>query len=232
MWFIRINMTDRKYQVTKAPEKYKLLAGRGLTSNLVADEVPPLCHPLGPNNKLVFSPGFTTGTTAPTSSRISVGGKSPLTGGIKEANAGTSWAAHLASMQIKALIVEGQPKEKDKYWGALLTWDKEEGKPKIEWFEADKYTKQDVYKVFPEIYSKFEDRRISVCGTGVAGELGYSNSGIVFSDMSDRPSRYAGRGGLGAVMASKGLNSLSSTARMPPGWKLLTRRFLKLAARK
>ncbi|MGD8904742.1 MAG: aldehyde ferredoxin oxidoreductase N-terminal domain-containing protein, partial [Anaerolineae bacterium] len=82
---LRVNMTDRSYTIEDLPEKYKLLAGRGLTSTIIHDEVDPLCHPLGPNNKLILSPGFVTGTSAPTSARISVGAKSPLTGGIKEA---------------------------------------------------------------------------------------------------------------------------------------------------
>src|SRR4030043_73257 len=115
MWILRLNMTDRSYRLEEVPEAYKNLGGRGLTSNLVADEVPPLAHPLGPNNKLVFAPGLVTGTSAPTSARVSAGGKSPLTGGIKEANAGTSWAQDVANMHVKAIVVEGQPKEKGKW---------------------------------------------------------------------------------------------------------------------
>lgn len=58
---------------------------------IVANEVRPTCHPLGPNNKLVFAPGLLTGTMAPNTGRLSVGAKSPLTGTIKESNArGTS----------------------------------------------------------------------------------------------------------------------------------------------
>ena len=91
-------MTDQSYALEDVPEDYKYLAGRALTSTLVADEVPPLSHPLGPNNKLVFSPGIVTGTPAPTSARISVGAKSPLTGGIKESNAGSAWGADLADL--------------------------------------------------------------------------------------------------------------------------------------
>ena len=75
MWIIRVNMTDQTWKLEEIPEKYRYLAGRAMTSTLVADEVPPLCHPLGPHNKLVFSPGITTGTPAPTSARISVGAK-------------------------------------------------------------------------------------------------------------------------------------------------------------
>ncbi len=201
---LRINMTDRTYRVEDVPEAYKHLAGRGMTSSIVADEVPPLCHPLGPNNKLVFSPGLVTGTAAPTSARLSVGGKSPLTGGIKEANAGTSWARDLVVMQVKAIVVEGQPKEKGKFWGVNLTWDRAAGKPKLEFFDATEYAGKDLYKVFPQVYERFGDK-VSIAGCGAAGEHGYGNSGVVFNDESKRPSRYAGRGGMGAVMGSKGL---------------------------
>jgi aldehyde:ferredoxin oxidoreductase len=204
MWILRINMTDRSTRLEEVPATYKNLGGRGMTSTIVHDEVPPLCHPLGPNNKLVFAPGIVTGTAAPTSARISVGAKSPLTGGIKESNAGSAWPQHLALMRIKALVVEGQPDEKGKYWMAHLTWDTNAGKPKVEFFPADEYKGKDLYEVFPKVFERF-GAAIAIAGFGVAGECGYANSGIVFNDLAKRPSRYSGRGGLGAVMASKGL---------------------------
>lgn len=213
MYLVRVNMTDRTYQVTEVPEKYKYLAGRALTSNIVADEVPPLAHPLGPNNKLVFSAGFVTGTSAPTAARISVGGKSPLTGGIKEANAGSSWGADLANMQIRGLIIEGQPNEKDRFWGLHITWD---GKPKVEFFDATPYTKQPLSLVYPPIYEKFGER-VSICSVGAAAEYAYGNSGVCFNDQSKRPTRYAGRGGLGAVMASKGVKFIVLDRQGAPG---------------
>ena len=146
MWFIRVNMTDSSYKVEGVPAAYKNLGGRGLTSTLVADEVPPMCHPLGPNNKLVFAPGIVTGTSAATSARLSVGAKSPLTGGIKESNAGSSWAADLAVMQVKALIIEGQPKEKGKFAGLNITWDVAASKPKVEFFDATEYAGKDLFE--------------------------------------------------------------------------------------
>jgi aldehyde:ferredoxin oxidoreductase len=209
-------MTDAKVTIEQAPESYKFLAGRGLTSSLIADEVPPRSHALGPNNKLVFSPGLVTGTTAPTSARLSVGGKSPLTEGIKEANAGTPFARDLARMQIQALVIEGQPKQKDTTNGVLLTWDAAAGRPKVEFFEAMAYAGKDLYEVYPKLYERF-GKDISVAGCGVAGEFGYGNSGIAFNDMNNRPSRYAGRGGLGAVMASKGLKFIVIDDRGAPG---------------
>ena len=131
MWFVRVNMTDLSYKVEEVPEAYKHLGGRGLTSYVVADEVPPLAHPLGPNNKLVLAPGIVPGTAASTSARLSCGAKSPLTGGIKESNAGSSFAADMAVLGIKALIIEGQPEKNGQYAGLDITWDEAAGKPKI-----------------------------------------------------------------------------------------------------
>lgn len=229
MWILRINMTNRTYQLEDAPERYKLLGGRGLTSAIVSEEVDPQCHPLGPNNKLVFAPGIVTGTIAPTSARLSVGGKSPLTGGIKEANAGTGMAPALAKMRIKALILEGMPAEADKYWMASLTWDGD--KPKLEFMPADEYRGRDLYEVYPEVFARF-GKRAEIAGIGTAGEFGYPDSGIAFNDMKKNPTRYAGRGGLGAVMGSKGLKFLAVDPTGAPGVVVANEELLKAGAKK
>jgi len=215
MWILRINMTDRSYRFEDVPEAYKLLGGRGLTSTIVHDEVPPLCHPLGPNNNLVFAPGIVTGTAASTSARISVGAKSPLTNGIKESNAGSGWSQALAVMRIKALVIVGQPEEKGKFWTLSLSWDEAEGKPKVEFLPADEYLGQDLYDVYPKLFERFG--KVNIAGIGVAGEFLYSNSGLAFDDLAGRPSRYAGRGGLGTVMGSKGLKFIVLNRKGGPG---------------
>ncbi len=216
MKILRLNMTDRTHRLEEIPSSYQNMGGRGVTSALIAAEVPPLAHPLGPNNKVVFAPGILTGTAAPTSARLSVGAKSPLTGGIKESNAGSSWANDLASMQVKALIVEGQPKEKDKFWGAHLTWDAKTSKPKVELFDATEYANKNLYDVFPKLYERFGEK-VSIAGCGVAGERGYCNAGVVFNDLAKRPSRYSGRGGLGSVMGSKKLKFIVLNGAGSPG---------------
>jgi Aldehyde:ferredoxin oxidoreductase len=188
MWILRINTSNLSYELEEVPEKYKLLYGRALTSQMVYDEVPPLCHPLGPNNKLIFSAGMVTGTVSPTSARISVGGKSPLTGGIKEANAGTAWGPDLAKLRIRALVLEGQPLDTKTYAGALIKWDGE--KPVVEFFDATEYTGKDVYDIYPSLFERWGPK-VSIASMGVVSEMGYSNSGIVFNDMHNRPSRYA-----------------------------------------
>jgi aldehyde:ferredoxin oxidoreductase len=216
MWIVRVNMTDQSYKIEPVPEDYKYLAGRAMTSTLVADEVLPLCHPLGPNNKLVFSPGIVTGTPAPTSARISVGAKSPLTGGIKESNAGSSWGADLADLQIRALVLEGQPQKNGKYWGLFVTYDENAARPKIEFFDATEFTAKPLTEVFPNIYQKFGEK-VSISGVGMAGERGYANSGLVFNDEARRATRYAGRGGLGSVLASKRVKFIITDRKNSPG---------------
>jgi len=195
--FLRINMTSRTAAFEPVPDKYKGRAGRWLTSSIVHDEVSAACHPLGPSNKLVFSPGIVTGTASPTSSRISVGGKSPLTGGIKEANAGTGFGRRLARLGIRAIIIEGQA---DGFW--LLKIDKTGATIEA----ADSWIGEKLSEVYPSVFDRFDGvEAVDICSIGVAGECRMPSAGICFNDQAGRPSRYAGRGGLGAVMGSKGL---------------------------
>lgn len=206
---LRVNMTDRTVKYEDVPEKYRHLGGRGLTSTIIYDEVDPLCHPLGPNNKLVFAPGIITGTNAPTSGRVSVGGKSPLTGGIKESNAGSSWPQSVAKLGIKAIIVEGYPKDGG-WWGLHIT------KDGATFFPADEYAGRSLYEVYPLLFERF-GKKVDICSIGVAGEMKMAMAGVCFNDAHGRPSRYSGRGGLGAVMGSKGLKFIIVDPTDAPG---------------
>lgn len=86
---LRINTRTKTFKFEPLAESpYAGLGGRALTSRMVLKEVPPLCHPLGVDNKLIAAAGLLTGTIAANSGRLSVGAKSPLTKGIKESNAG------------------------------------------------------------------------------------------------------------------------------------------------
>ncbi len=195
-------MKNLKITSEEVPEDYKELGGRALTSQIIADEVPPKAHPLGPKNKLILAPGIVTGTGSPNSGRISAGGKSPLTGGIKESNAGTPFARSLARNGIKALIVEGKPKE-DKYYILKI------GNGEAEIFDAKQWVGEGLYNAYEELRYEFGED-IEIAGAGIAAELGASNAGISYTDPEGMSSRYSGRGGLGAVMATRGLKFIVS----------------------
>ena len=207
---LRVDMSKLSAEYEEVPDKYTLLAGRGLTSSMVADEVPPTAHPLGPNNKVVLAPGFVTGSSAPSSARLSVGGKSPLTGGIKEANAGTGLGQKLARLGIKAVVVQGMPRQEGQYWGLHLT------KNGASFFPADNYAGKGLYETYPQVFERFGNK-VDIMAIGPAGEFKMASAGVCFNDQQGRPSRYAGRGGLGAVLGSKGLKFIVVDGAGAPG---------------
>ncbi len=211
---LRVNMTNLTAKFEDVPEKYCELGGRGLTSAVTCDEVPPGCHPLGPNNKVTFAPGIVTATGAPTAGRLSVGAKSPLTGGIKEANAGGMGADKMARLGLKAIIVEGQPKEKGKFWVLKVDKDGAELIPA----EAG-WVGNGLYEAYHKMFDHF-GQNVAIIATGLAGEKLMSMAGVCVNDPERRPSRYAGRGGLGAVMGSKGLKAIIVDDKGGPGVQL------------
>lgn len=199
--FIRIDMTTKNVSIQEVPEKYAGLGGRALTSNFVNDEVKPTCHALGKNNKLIFAPGLLSGTTAPNSGRISVGAKSPLTGTIKESNAGGTFSQKMAKMGIKALVVEGMPKE-DKFYVIKIDM---EGVT-IDEAPAEILGGCGNYKAIEVLSKKYGDK-VGIAIAGPAGEYRLPAANISFKDPEGNI-RSAGRGGLGAVMGSKKVKAI------------------------
>jgi len=195
-------MGDLSHTFEAVPDKYKHLGGRALTSAIVFDEVDPTCHPLGPYNKFVVAPGILTGTNAPSSGRLSVGGKSPLTNGIKEANAGGLTAQKLARIGIKALILEGQPKDTSTWYNIVLS------KDKCEIVNANQYAGMGLYELITKIWDKYPTKP-GIFGCGIAGQKRMKMAGIFGNNVENSdPGRYAGRGGLGAVLGSKQVISI------------------------
>jgi len=176
---------------------YAGLGGRAMTSGIVSKEVPPLCHPLGANNKLVIAPGLLSGTAAAMSGRISVGCKSPLTGGIKEANAGGQASQVMARLGYAAIVLEGKPKD-DTLYKILINKDGVS-------IEADNSLKMlGNYDLVDKIKGEYGEK-VAVMSIGPAGEMKMAAASIACTDMELRPTRHAGRGGVGAVMGAKGV---------------------------
>jgi aldehyde:ferredoxin oxidoreductase len=201
MKIIRVNMNKKTIRSEDVPQDYAGLGGRGLTSIIVNTEVPPKCDPLGPENKLIFAPGLLSGTPLVNTSRISIGAKSPLTGTIKESNAGGTAAAALGSLGITAIIIEGQAPKGE------LSYLRIDEKGDISIVSAKEYKGMRTYKLVEKILEKY-GKRTSVLCIGPAGESGLSAASIQSSDIEGRPARAAGRGGLGAVMGAKGLKAV------------------------
>ena len=197
---IRVNMTELSTSSEEIPSDYQGLGGRGLTSTIINKEVDPICSPIGPNNKLVFAPGLLGGTNCANSGRISVGGKSPLTGGIKEANSGGQAGGYFSKLGIAALVIEGMPKE-DKLYKLFI------GKDKCEITEADELKGLGNYATVERLKDEY-GLDMGYISIGQAGEMKLASASVAFTDRELRPARHAGRGGLGAVMGSKGLKAI------------------------
>ena len=185
---------------TDALGDYAGLGGRAMTSMVVGKEVPPMCHPLGEDNKLVFAPGMLSGSAAAISGRLSVGCKSPLTGGIKEANAGGQAAQVMGRLGIAAIILEGKPADAA-LWKIIIDNDG----VKIE--SADDLKGLGNYAAVEKLAAQYGEK-VAMITIGQAGEMKMSAASIAVTDMEQRPTRHAGRGGVGAVMGAKGVKAI------------------------
>jgi aldehyde:ferredoxin oxidoreductase len=199
---LRINMgaAGGPQQSTEPAGEYTALGGRATTSMIVGKEVPPDCHPLGGENKLVIAPGMLSGTAAAMSGRLSVGCKSPLTGGIKESNAGGQAAQVLARLGYAAIIIEGQPAGDDLYKIYI-------NKDKVDITVDNSLKMLDNYPLIDKLRIEYGDK-VAYMSIGSAGERKFAAASIACTDMELRPTRHCGRGGVGAVMGSKQIKAI------------------------
>jgi len=199
---LRVNMSTLTVTEEPYPTEWAALGGRALSAKILLKEVEPTCDPLGPGNKLIFAPGCLAGSTAPTSGRISVGAKSPLTRGIKEANSGGQAGQKLMRLGYRAVIVEGQPADPAKRYklfvakdGARLT-------------ECPDLKGLRTYATAAALAGD-AGKRAAFIICGPAGEAKLTGASVAVTDEDNRyPTRHAARGGLGAVMGSKGLKAV------------------------
>ena len=217
---LNVDLTHGK--VTREPlsADLELLGGHGLTSAIVDREVNAEADPLGPENVVVYAAGIFAGTVVPNGGRLSVGGKSPLTGGIKEANSGGSAARALAELGLRAVKVTGQADDL-----SVLVITADGGKlvlaPELEGLGS--------FDTVDRLWKQYGDKVSLIC-TGPAGEMG-SKAAAVLVTTSDHHMRAAARGGLGAVMGSKKLKALVIDGAGGPGVTVADPAALKAASK-
>jgi aldehyde:ferredoxin oxidoreductase len=201
MRVLRVNVQTGEIRYEGVPENWKHFGGRALAARILLDEVPPTCDPLGPYNKLVWAPGLLVGHMLSSSDRISIGAKSPLTGGVKESNAGGSTGMRMAWLRLFALIIEGGPPA-DGSWRLLIV-DKNGARFEV----ADDLVGSGLIDTGDRLFERFDDK-IGVSSIGPVGERLYRSAGITHMDNDQHLTRISARGGLGAVMGSKHLKAV------------------------
>jgi aldehyde:ferredoxin oxidoreductase len=199
---LRVDMTNLTVKDEPLPEEWVYLGGRALSAKILLNEVDPQCDPLGPDNKVILAAGVLSGSAAPTSGRMSVGGKSPLTGGIKEANSGGQPGQKLMRLGYRAVIVEGKASDPDKRYLVSVN------KKGAEIRECPELKGLRTYAACEKLDEQFSKRAAFVL-CGPAGELGLTGASVALTDEGHRyPTRHAARGGLGAAMGVKGLKAV------------------------
>ncbi len=206
--FISINLDEKKVDSRNIEGQEIAEAGRFLIARMLLEQGVAGVDPLGPENPLIFSVGPLAGTNFSNANRISVGCKSPLTGGIKEANSGGTFATSMGQLEIAGFVLQGESPD----WIVIRI-------PKngpISFEDATPYMGLGNFDCARKLHEKFGDKTsLALCGP--VGEYKGLLAGISFSDIENRPSRLAARGGVGSVMGAKKVKAIViDKHKMPP----------------
>jgi len=193
---LRVNLTKMESSWDAVPEAYSGMGGRGLSSAIISAEVPAMVDAMGPDNIIVLAPGILAATTFPNNGRLSVGGKSPLTGTIKEANAGGVAAQKIARLGIAAVIIEGAASDPIKI---VIKNDE------VTFHSADQLWGKGNFAAVDLLKEEYPGTALITIGP--AGEKGLKASAIIVTT-HDHHLRAAARGGLGAVLGAKKVKAI------------------------
>ncbi len=180
----------------------RYFGGRNLIAYYLLKNLKPKIDPLGPENLLIFAAGLITGAPIAGSGRNSVGGKSPLTEGYGEAEAGGFWGAELRKAGYDALIIRGRAQRPSYIWI---------DDQQVEVRDASHLWGQLTAPVQEAIQEELGDPLIRVAQIGPAGER-LVRFACVVNDLH----HFAGRTGMGAVMGSKNLKAIAVRGRRKP----------------
>lgn len=197
---IRVNTRTREIRTEASTPEMDRLGGRSLIAHIALAEIDPTCEPLGRKNKFILSSGLLGDTSLTTAGRYSIGGKSPLTGGVKEANVGGNAGKKMARLRIKALILEDIPQHNET---AVL---------RVSAKSSELLTVPEIQNLCVSDTVHFlRDRLgkdVGVVCIGPAGEKRMAGAVVATTSQSGGQVRVAGRGGMGAVMGSKGIKAI------------------------
>ncbi len=197
--YLHINLGDRSVQTEELHGEAIIRVGRHFIAKTLLERGAARVDPLSEANPLIFSAGPFAGTNFSNANRISVGCKSPLTGGIKEANSGGTFGFALGQLETAGFTLYGASRE----WIVIRIT--KEGSISFE--GAEPYMGKGNFEGAALLFEKY-GKKISFALCGPVGEYLGLAAGIAFADTDGRPSRLAARGGVGAVMGSKKVKAI------------------------
>jgi aldehyde:ferredoxin oxidoreductase len=194
-----IDLTGRTITRRELHGEEIVKAGRYLIAKTLLERGAATVDPLSPENPLIFSAGPFAGTSFSNANRTSVGCKSPLTGGIKEANGGGTFSYALGQLKVAGFTLSGASPA----WVVLHF--RKDGT--IDFDDATPYLGKGNFDAAEMLHRKY-GKKVSVALCGPVGEYEGLLAGIAFSDKDNRPSRLSARGGVGAVMGAKKVKAI------------------------
>ncbi len=192
---LHVNLNKEKAVADKYDSKMakNFLGGRGFAAKILWDELKPGIDPLSPENRLVFAAGPLTGFALPSSGKMVVAAKSPLTWGYGDGNIGTYASVQMRKAGYDAVVIEGKAKN------PMVSLIRDES--------ADFFDARDLWGL-----GTFEtERRLAELYGRTAGVLCIGQAGenlVKYALIVSQEGRAGGRPGIGAVMGSKNLKAV------------------------
>lgn len=206
--YLDINLAAQSVQSRELAGEEVALTGRHHIVKTLYEANAATVDPLSDENLLIFSAGPFAGTNMSNANRLSVGCKSPLTGGIKESNAGGNFALAMGHLSIAGFTLHGAAKD----WTVLRIT--REGDVRFE--SAEPFMGMGNFEAARCLYEAYGEK-VSIGLCGPVGEYQGLLAGIAFTDPEGRPARMAARGGVGAVMGAKKIKAIViDLDKMPP----------------
>ncbi len=193
---LRVDLTRKKAVAQEFDANFAQtwLGGRGFAVKILWDEVKPGTDALSPENKLVLATGPLTGASLPSSSKLVVAAKSPLTGGYGDGNVGTWACVHMRRSGYDAIVFEGKAETP-----TIVKIEDD----KTELFNGEEYWGRGVFETERDLKKKYGNVT-GVVSIGKAGE-----NKVKFANIISQEGRGGGRPGIGAVMGSKNLKAVA-----------------------
>ena len=194
---LRVNLTDKTVKKEPLPEYLatQFIGGRGFNSKILFDHLRPGVDPFSPENLLIFGAGPCTGTLIPCSGRFTISTKSPVTGGLGDANSGGHFGPQMKWAGYDMIIFEGKAEK------PVYVWIEDDN---VEIRDAEHLWGLDTWITTNEIIKDVGDPSISVACIGPAGENMVASAAII-----NEYARAAAKCGVGAVMGSKKLKAVA-----------------------
>ncbi|MBN8582251.1 MAG: aldehyde ferredoxin oxidoreductase family protein [Anaerolineae bacterium] len=192
---LHVDLTKGAMTVEEPNEAFyrKYLGGSAMGMHYILRDMPKGADALGPDNVLTLFTGVATGAAISGQSRLCANAKSPISGGIGDAQSGGFFPAELKFAGLDGIVVKGKS-----------------AKPVYLCIIDGKYELRDASHLLgklsgevDDIMHKEVDPKAEILQHGIGAE-----NGVLYSSLVSMSNRHNGRTGMGLVMASKNLKAV------------------------